>query len=284
MARRGAATQRDTGRWVARAAATGGGRTYRGQMPVRWYTSLVLIVLLGVAAIVYSRYELQHPSAATQPAAGKAHWYASLGIDVCGTLQPDLPANPNEASASPGLFTVGDGVVQIAPSKPADAGNNATLARFVALYPKLKLTQNSLQLPGKAENRDGAKCPAGTPDAGKPAQVRIKVWPSFSGPGANSPTETADPASVKFANGQLITIAFVPANASIPKPSATAITAMLNDISGQSTTTTTAPATTPTTTAPTTTVPPSTTTSSPTTTTTASTTTTTTPATTTTTP
>ena len=56
----------DTGRWVARAAATGGGRTYRGHMPVRWDSSLVLIVLLGVASIAYSRYERQH-RIATRP-------------------------------------------------------------------------------------------------------------------------------------------------------------------------------------------------------------------------
>ena len=35
--------------------------SYRGQMPVQWYGSLVLIVLVGVVAIVYSRYEDQHP-------------------------------------------------------------------------------------------------------------------------------------------------------------------------------------------------------------------------------
>src|SRR5579863_8513475 len=120
--------RRDTGKWVARAAATGGGRTYRGQMPVRWDGSLALIVLLGVAMIVYSRYERQHPSAGTQPAVG-THWFAALAFDVCGTLQPNLPANPNEASASPGLATAGDGVIAISPTKAADAGNNATLGR-----------------------------------------------------------------------------------------------------------------------------------------------------------
>jgi len=273
MARRGTATRRDTGRWVARAAATGGGRTYRGHMPVRWYSSLVLIVLLGVAAIVYSRYERQHPSSATQPAVG-THWYAALGIDVCGAMQPNLPTNANQATAAPGLFTVGDGVIQIAPSKAADAGNNATLGRFVKLYPGLQLTSSTLKLPGKTAYRSGTECPAGTPDAGKTAVVRVKVWPSFSGPGSNNPTEPADATAVKFANGQLITIAFVPSGASIPKPDPKAITAMLNDISGQSTTSTTVPAT-PTTSAPaattTTSVPRTTTTTAPATTTTTST-------------
>src|SRR5487761_1510477 len=101
----------DTGKWVARAAATGGGRTYRGQMPVRWYASLFLIVILGIALIVYSRYERQHPTAAAAPAIG-THWYAALAFDVCGTAEPNLPTNPNEATAAPGLHTVGDGVIE----------------------------------------------------------------------------------------------------------------------------------------------------------------------------
>jgi len=59
------------------------------------------------------------------------HWYASLAVDLCGIVQPDLPTNPN-SSSNPGLHTDGDGVIRIEPTKAADAGNNATLARFVA--------------------------------------------------------------------------------------------------------------------------------------------------------
>ncbi len=258
-----ARTRTDTGRWVARAAATGGGRTYRGRRPYRWYTSLVLIVLLGVALIVYSRYEKQHPSAGTQPTVG-THWYAALAFDICGTVQPNLPANSNLASKSPGLFTNGDGVLEVAPAKSADAGNNATLGRFIQLYPGLALSPTSLKLPGKTTHHNGQKCPSGTPDAGKKANLVVKVWPSFSGSGANHPTEPSDPTTLKLANGQLITIAFVPAKASVPKPPASVITTMLQDISSVGSTTTTTP-TAPTTTTPssTTTTPSSTTTTAP---------------------
>ncbi len=88
----------DAGKWVARAGATGGGRSYRGQRPMKWYGSLAMICLLGVALIVYSRYERQHPAAATQPAIG-AHWYQALGFDVCGTFEANLAANPNASTA-----------------------------------------------------------------------------------------------------------------------------------------------------------------------------------------
>jgi hypothetical protein len=254
----------DTGRWVARAAATGGGRTYRGRRPVRWYTALVLIVVVGVALVVYSRYERQHPSAGTQPTIG-AHWYASLAFDICGTVEPNLPANPNEASAAPGLHTAGDGVIQINPAKAADAGNNATLGRFVRLYPGLALSPTSVRLPGKATHHSGQICPAGTPDAGKKADVTVKVWPSFT---SSSPSVPSDPTTLKLANGQLITVAFLPPSSAVPKPPPSVVQTMLTDISGtSSSTTTTTPSSPTTTTTPssptTTTTPTSPTTTSP---------------------
>src|SRR5580658_7437814 len=106
--------RRDTGRYVARAASTGGGRSYRGQMPVKWYGTLLLIVLVGVVSVVYSRYEAQHPNAGPAPYANSSHWYASLAVDLCGIVQPDLATNSN-ASSNPGLHTDGDGVIRIEP-------------------------------------------------------------------------------------------------------------------------------------------------------------------------
>ena len=228
---------------MARAGATGGGRSYRGQRPMKWYASLAMICLVGVALIVYSRYERQHPAAATQPAIG-AHWYQALGFDVCGTIEANLPANPNTSTPPvPGIRTDGDGVIQVAPTTNKDAGNNATLGRFVATYPKLTLTTATVQIPGKPKYTNGQKCPAGSHDAGKTGQLQIKVWPSFTPPGSNNPSVFHDPNGIKLADGQLITVAFVPSGASVPKPSS--ITAMLTDRAGSATSTpsTTAPST-----------------------------------------
>jgi hypothetical protein len=236
---------------VARAGATGGGRTYRGHRPVRWYGALVLIVLLGTALIAYSRYERQHPSAGAQPTIG-AHWFQALAFDICGTIQPNLPANPNEASAAPGLHTAGDGVIEVSPTKSSDAGANATLGKFVSEYPKLALSPTSVRLPGRSTHRNGDSCPSGTPDAGKKGQLRVKVWPSFTPPGSNNPFFPSDPTTQKLADGQLITIAFVPSTASIPKPPAAVVSAMLQDraTAAQSSSSTTLPTSTPSTTAP----------------------------------
>ena len=66
---------------------------------MKWYGSLVLICLLGVALVVYSRYERQHPAAATQPAIG-THWYAALGFDVCGTVAAQPARQPQRLDAT----------------------------------------------------------------------------------------------------------------------------------------------------------------------------------------
>lgn len=232
----------DTGRWVARAAATGGGRTYRGRRPMRWYTSLVLIVLVGVALIVYSRYERQHPAASTQPAIG-TNWFVALAVDICGNIQPNLPSNPNEATSAPGLHTAGDGVIQVSPAKASDAGNNATLGRFVQEYPGLALSPTSVKVPGASTYRNGQSCPSGTPDAGRKATLQVKVWPSFAPPGSTHPFVPSDPTTLKLEDGQLVTIAFVPAGAPVPKPPQGVITTMLQDraSTGSGATTTTTP-------------------------------------------
>ncbi|HYA67332.1 MAG TPA: hypothetical protein VED63_01245, partial [Acidimicrobiales bacterium] len=214
----------DTGKWVARAAATGGGKTYRGQRPVKWYASLVLICLLGISMIAYSRYERQHPTS-TPPTVG-TQWFAAIAFDICGTVQPDLPANP-AGSQSTGVDTTGNGVISIAPTTSAQAGANATLGAFVDSYPGLVLTPSALRLPKKVIHHNGDTCASGTPDAGKSANVVVRTWPSFTAQGS---TVSGDPTSVLLADGQLITVAFVPNGASIPKPSSQSIAAMQDAI------------------------------------------------------
>jgi hypothetical protein len=213
--------------------------------------SLVLICLLGLALIVYSRYERQHPGSTGQPTIG-TRWYAALSVDICGK-QSSLAANPT-SKPTPGITTDGAGVIAIAPTRGADAGANATLGRFVQSYRGLKLSSSELKLPGTTTYQNGGTCPAGTPDAHKRAYVRVQEWPSYYGTGASHPVTVSDPSSLKLANTQLITVAYVPTGASIPKPGSEAITAMLDLLYPPTTTTTTpstttAPSTTTTTTA-----------------------------------
>ncbi len=249
-----------TGKWVERAATTGGGRTYRGQMPVNWYASLAVICVVGLLLIGFSRYQRTHQTTSSAgPPTTSQQWFAGLGIDICGTMQPNLPASTNGAKT--GLTANGNGVVTIQPKNASESGSNATLGRFVAGYKGLELNSSTLQYPGKQAWTNGDVCPKGTPDAGKPGVVIVDNWSSFN---SKNGTETSGPPEdLLFQNGQLITMAFVPATATVPKPPAQVITSLITAATGGSTTSTTLPTTATTAPVTTTTASPSTPTTKP---------------------
>jgi len=231
--------RKQTGKWVARAAATGGSRSYRGQRPVKWYSSLVLICILGVALIWYSRYERQHPSTTGQPAVGTT-WVAAFDFDICGTVEPPLPANPGVKGVGPGLTTAGDDVIHIAPHVASEAGANATLGRFASDYRGMVLTSTQVRYPGKTSAGPtvgrtftlGEKCPAGTKYAGKKGQVEVDQWPT---PTTTKPVSVGDPPALRLNDEQEITIAYLPKGAPVPRPPGKAVTAMLQDATASST-------------------------------------------------
>jgi hypothetical protein len=227
-------------------------------MPVNWYAALVVIVLIGIGSIALAKYHYGQTAAGVEPTVNTT-WHAALAFDICGTMQAPLPAS--QPSASNGLTTTGSGVVLVAPKAASQAGDNATLGNFAKGYTGLTLTNSSLKYPGSktTEYRDGQECGTGTPDAGKVGTVQARSWVLSTKAGQNGEqTEvggatTKHPADLKFANRQLITVGFVPAGQSLPKPPASTITALVQVLAGNgpvATTTTTAPATS------TTTVPP----------------------------
>ncbi len=245
--------RQDAGKWVARAGATGGGRSYRARVPYRWYSGLALIVVLGVFLVAYSRYERLHPVAAVQPTTS-THWAAGLAFDVCGKDNQVLSASSTLDQTTLGLYSTGDGVIQIQPKSSADAGTNATVGRFTSQFSGLTLTATSVGLPKQHVYSDGSKCLAGTPDAGKAGELIAKIVPPAQSNQAST-TQTGDLRTVRFTtNGEIVIIAFVPNGTSVPEPSpaitANVETAVASAASTSTTTPTTAPAITSTTTKP----------------------------------
>jgi len=237
-----------SGKSVARAAATGGGATYRGQMPVNWYAALVIIVLVGLGSVALAKYHYDQSPTVVEPTTNTT-WHAALAFDICGTIEPALTASPSGATT--GLTTTGDGVLQIAPKTASEAGNNATLGKFAQEYTGLTLTNTTVKYPSPQvpEYKNGQKCAVGTPDAGKVGEVQARWWVLSTKTGKNGELQqiggltSVKPADLKFANRQLITVGFVPANEPLPKPPASTITALLQVLAGNqpvSTTTTTA--------------------------------------------
>ena len=248
-----------TGKWVSRAAATGGGRTYRGQVPVNWYAALIVIVILGLVSIVFARYEYQHhhKAASAQPAVGTT-LFAAYSINVCGKVLSPLAASINATTV--GVSTPGVGIINVSPKTAAEAGDNANLGAFFTDYPGAALTSNLLKVPAHGTYRNGQTCPKGTPDAGQKGFVKVEVWPNAVS--TKGTVLTGNPETHKIGARTLITVGFVPKDARLQRPAQSTINDMLDAngtvVNGTTTTTTTPPATTPTTTPPSTTAPTST--------------------------
>ena len=185
----------------------------RGTKPWGWYSSMGLVVVLGVAGIVYSRDQrIRQLAGGGAHPSGQDHWHAAYAVDICGTIEPNLVEDPSVISTH-GLHTHADGLVHIEPfvtGSSADTGKHANLARFLQGAAGFKLTSNELRYPGGKLYKNGTNCAAN-----RPGTVQIRVWPDAKG---TSSTTLTDAAKVHVRDGMAITIAFVSGAQDIPKP------------------------------------------------------------------
>ena len=211
-------------------ASTGGGRTYQKQRPTNFYAALAVIVVLGLLSIVFARHQYQSGSATTTTVAVtpavNTTTFAGLSIAACGTVEPVLAVQAGQAGS---LTAQADGVIKVAPTAAAQAGNNSNLAAFAKSYTGLTVSSSKLVVPANGSNAglsyaNGSKCPAGTPDAGKTGVVSITRWANFAD---KKPLVTTDPSKVKLSENALVTISFAPKGAKVSKPPATTIQAMI---------------------------------------------------------
>jgi len=190
---------------------------------------MAAVVVLGTAGIVYSRDQRQldnsRPLAA---AAGKAgdHWHAATGFYVCDAFA----ANPPDTGQDPlGIHSHGDGVVHIHPFSAQSSGQRANLSIFFNST-NLKVTSSKVQVPGADARSNGDKC------GDKTAQVRTKVWDSRD-PADQGRIVTGNPADIRPTDGMLITVAFEPDGADIPRPPSAGQLDKLTDVDPQTTST-----------------------------------------------
>jgi len=206
-------------RKIARAQASGKTARVRREIPAGFYATLILIIILGVAAIGYSKYQLDHPTSAAsssvQPAVGIT-WYSVVAFDDCGTYSAPLAKSPKPTKSSkPFISSLGNGVIKVQPQNSSEIGHNANLGALVAHTSGLSITKSGFRLPGGKRVLVSAGC------RGKPAKFGVYVWPSLL---ARKPVLYTDPANVLFENDAIISVAVLPKGAE-PKlpPDAAAI-------------------------------------------------------------
>ena len=147
-------------------------------------------------------------------------------------------------------------IVHVHPTSVASSGKNATFARFMEAV-KGKVSTSEIKVPGQKTMKNDMKC------GKKQGRVEARTW----SPGASTSSEgklvLGNPADIRFADHELITIAFVPSGAKVPPPPSAGQLNSLSDVTpaatipaatpetpGTTTVPTTAPATAPSTSTP----------------------------------
>ena len=168
---------------------------------------IVAIVALGGVGIALSRGG--GDSSGDKPPGLNDHWHTAYGVNICGSLQPNLP----QPSRLLGIHTHNDGLMHAEPyvtGSILDRGDNAHLARFAESNPGFKVTSTEIQMPGGQLYKNGDKC-----DGKEPGRLIFRQWENAA---ADEFKDYTNPKDVKVIDGAALTIAFVPEGAEIAKP------------------------------------------------------------------
>jgi hypothetical protein len=201
---------------VARAArAAGRPGTGRNWL---WPTAIVALVAVGVTLVVISRGTDE--ASAEAPTFGD-HWHAAFGVYACDEFTDQVTDQNGDAN---GIHTHPDGLIHIHPTSAQATGDKATLGVF-AEEVGLTVEDDRLELSGGDSFVEGEdECGA------KPGIVQVAVWDD---PSDETPDlRTEDVADLKLAENQVVTLAFAPEGADIPKPPSTENLAAPEDLQG----------------------------------------------------
>lgn len=197
---------------VARAARTGSGRRARqtGERNLLFPAAMVLVVVLGLLAVWWARSE--RDSSGEAVASDDTALRVAYGVYVCDTFASNLPSDLNLITSA-GVTTFGDGLFYVPPDEIAGATLGDAFDEADA-----ELSDEAVRLPGGTSAVEGeTTCGDDEVDG----ELRVVKWDSLTD---DEPVEvtTSDLREVVFdAEGQSITIAFVPADtpdADIPRP------------------------------------------------------------------
>ena len=169
-----------------------------------WPAAVVALVALGVTLVVISR---DAGEASAEPPTFGDHWHAAYGVYACDDFVAPLADEHGDAN---GIHTHEDGLIHIHPTSTQATGDKATLGVFDE-ETGLKLEDDRLEIPGGKTYVEGDdECD------GKPGVVQVAVWDN---PDDEEPEiVTEDMEDIKLGENQLLTIAFAPEGADLPKP------------------------------------------------------------------
>jgi len=196
-----------------------------------WYGLTAIVVIAGVALIVYARATAPTPvgpylqnSSGTQK---DTHWHAALGVYDCDHWMGDTPgsgvwnwptATPsgqpgraNNPSVYAGMHSHDDGVIHMEPQVSSEAGKNSTVGLYFE-YGGWKLSPTGFTFLGTTR-KNGDMC--GT----KPGTLQWAVGKWDGDPSGKTKqkytVQTGNPTKYKLNQGDIVILAFLPEGKSI---------------------------------------------------------------------
>jgi hypothetical protein len=190
-----------------------------------WYALTALVVIAGIALIVYARETddsvgpfLFDPS---DPAKVDTHWHAALGVYRCdgwvddgtggdgvwtwpATSDGGAPARVDDTRIYAGLHSHGDGIIHMEPKVSEEAGKHATIGKYFE-FGGWKVSDSSFEFLG-TKARNGDTC------GNEPGTLQWATG-KFNGNTAEKQRLTVregNPASYKLYDGDIVVIAFLP--------------------------------------------------------------------------
>lgn len=172
---------------AAKLAQKGSGRSVRFQGGTLFPFVVAVVLIAGLALIVYGRQTL--PSAGDSPPTVDDHWHAAYGFNICGEWY-QLAGNLEDLNTQgqyihtnflrTGIHSHDDGVVHWHPNTSRAVGKNAVLGVFLESY-DVELEDDRLEFPpenalgGSEEYVEGE-----TECDGEDATLSVRVWDSFT--------------------------------------------------------------------------------------------------------
>jgi len=189
-----------------------------------WYGLTAIVVILGVALIVYARSAA--PSAvgpflpdANNPTKQDTHWHAALGVYDCDHWVGDAtgngiwnwpvatpqgqPGRADNTNVYAGLHSHDDGIIHMEPLVSSEAGKNATVGLYFE-YGGWKLSSDGYSFLGTTV-QNGDKC------GSKPGTLQWAVgkWDQTEAP-QKLTVQSGDPSKYKLYQDDIVVIAFLP--------------------------------------------------------------------------
>jgi hypothetical protein len=218
---------------AAKLAKSGQGKTVRFQGGTLFPAVVAIVVVLGLALVVFARQS--RPTVDASAPSQTDHWHHAYGFYLCDTWfkltgdaeEQDSAGFLNTEFARTGIHSHDDGLIHWHPFSQAAVGDNAKLGVFLDTY-GVELSNDELVFPeaqraGLPYQQETGEFIEGettcTVDGEEvPAELKVVVWSNFTDTDDGT-TYIADFRNIRLdRNEMVIAIAFVPDDTDVTMP------------------------------------------------------------------